>query len=149
MHADRSSGAEAVIELRLPPAARFASALGVLTAALAAEEQFLVDEIADLRNAVHEVFIALILGMEPVGPHGPRDEVIVRFSVHDVGVDIQFSGADGCADDALGGSNARLVREKVDRLLVQHGTITLVKRRRLSGGVRTVPSATVVTREPD
>jgi hypothetical protein len=143
-----STSEEAIIELRLPPAERFASALRVLAASLAAEEQFTIDDIADLRTAVDETFAALVRNMEPSGPAGRPDGLIVRFRVHGAGVDVTFRATNGFPRTVLDLRTTHLLETKVDRLVVGDDSITLVKRPRRAGAVTPSPLATAATREP-
>jgi hypothetical protein len=84
------------LELRLPPATRFASVVRLIAASLAADEGFAVDALDELRIAVEQIFIRLVESEPEHSSAGDADLVLVRFllGAHWLQVDVGMRRAE-------------------------------------------------------
>jgi serine/threonine-protein kinase RsbW len=113
------------IELRVPADQAFASTVRLIAASLAADAEFTLDDLDDIRLAVNEVFTCAVAGA------GTRLEtVIVRFDAggSDLVVHIIVDNAPIQLDDLAGS----IIRSAVDDVHIDERQVTLVKRRRPS-----------------
>lgn len=117
------------VEIRVPIRAEFASTVRVLVASLAADAEFSVDEIDDLRLAVSEVFASLQVGVDgdtdsdayarfEIDTSGPGLTVVVSA----VGVAVESEAMFELDDLALS-----IVAAAVDEFILAPGSATLVK----------------------
>jgi hypothetical protein len=114
------------IELRVPARLGVASTVRLITASLAADAGFGLDDLEDLRLAVNEVFTCAVGG----GVDGAA--VVVRFDVgaSALGVHISVDGSTSRIElDELAES---IIRCAVDEVRIDDGYVTLTKRRRPS-----------------
>lgn len=117
-----------VIELRLPPLLRFASVVRVVAASLAADENFTITALAELRTAVQNAFE---LVLEETVPHDRRDAdtaLDVRFLISPGRVQVDFSMASDAQPFAVASASSNHVEESGAVLVIENGRVSLTKR---------------------
>jgi serine/threonine-protein kinase RsbW len=125
MSYDPTSTVSGTIELRVPADHAFASIVRLIAASLAADAEFTLDELDDIRLAVNEVFTCAVAGA------GKRSgTVIVCFdaSGSDLVVHISVDNAPIQLDDLA----VSIIRSAVDDVRIDERQVTLVKHLRPS-----------------
>lgn len=120
---------DAVISMTLPAESRFVATVRVTTASLAAELDFTVDEIEELRVGVNEL---MALAVEWVEDHG-GDTVALEFRIEADALHVEAS-AGGASDsagehDSLDVLTAQILSGVVDEHEVLGGWGRITKRR--------------------
>lgn len=112
------------IELRVPADHSFASTVRLIAASLAADAEFTLDDLDDIRLAVDEVFTCAVVGAGNLGT------VSVRFDAGVSGIVVRVSvdGAPIQLDDLA----VSIIRSAVDDVSIDERQVTLVKHRRPS-----------------
>jgi serine/threonine-protein kinase RsbW len=123
---------DTAVDLVVPLRTEFAATLRVVAASLAADADFTVDEIDDLRLAISEVFSSLADG-------APNGRCHARFRLRPDGLAVTFDLDPDAAASAVGSDASRgaptlddlaatILATVVDEFRTDRGGITLVKR---------------------
>ncbi len=117
-----------VIYLRLPPLVRFASVVRVVAASLAADDNFSISALAELRTAVQNAF-ELVLEEAVPDDRGDADTALdVRFLVAPGRVQVEFSVASDVQPFAGALPMSHHSEGSGAVLVIENGRITLTKR---------------------
>lgn len=114
------------IELRVPARLSAASTVRLITASLAADADFSLDDLDDLRLAVNEVFTCA------VGDGVDGATVVVCFAVAESMLDVRVSVDGSTSRIELDDLAASIIRSAVDDVRIEDGHVTLTKHRRPS-----------------
>ena len=123
---DHDAAHAEVVELELPLHHRHASTVRVVTASLAADAGFTVDEIEDLRLGVNEA-VSVLADVDAID--GAR--LHLRFSVSDASMTVVASRtgvSDAVTIDDVDDLAVRILRAVVDDFRVDDGGFVVVKR---------------------
>jgi serine/threonine-protein kinase RsbW len=112
------------IDLVVPLQAAYASTVRIVVAAVAADLEFSVDELDDLRLGVSEVFNLFADGV------GPGARCCTHIATSDDGVTIAMSRTGSDEVIELDGLASTILSSVVDEFSVVDGAVTLVKRAR-------------------
>jgi hypothetical protein len=121
-----------LIELHLPSSVRFAPVVRVVAASLAADEDFAIGALAELRVAVEEAFNTVVQQTVPVNHRAADEALVIRFSISSGCVHVEFVDMD-LVPTAEGPTSAeprlesRAVGDFGHMLMVAPGRITLTK----------------------
>lgn len=113
------------IELRVPARFGAASTVRLITASLAADNDFSLDDLEDLRLAVNEVFTCAVGGG---GVDGAT--VVVRFHIGMPALAVRISADASTSPIELDELAESIIRSAVDDVDIGDGHVTLTKRRR-------------------
>jgi serine/threonine-protein kinase RsbW len=126
MYPDHTWTDHDAIELRVPARLRVASTVRLITASLAADADFSLDDLEDLRLAVNEVFTCA------VGDGSNGATVVVRFAVGASALGVRISVDGGTSRIELDELAESIIRSAVDEVHHDDEHVTLTKHRRPS-----------------
>jgi serine/threonine-protein kinase RsbW len=112
------------VELRVPARLGVASTVRLITASLAADADFSLDDLEDLRLAVNEVFTCA------VGSGVEGATVVVGFAAGESALYVRISVDGSTSRIELDGLAESIIRSAVDDVRIDDGRVTLTKHRR-------------------
>jgi hypothetical protein len=121
-----------LVELRVPAEYSYASTVRLVASSLAADGNFSVDDVDDLRLAVNEVFASAVVALEHASGSTPSGTIKVCYRSLPVGIDVEVTALPGTPIvlDELAES---IIRSAVDDFTVDSRTVSLYKRQPWSG----------------
>jgi hypothetical protein len=125
-------GDDRLVELRVPAEYSFASTVRLVASSLAADGNFSVDDVDDLRLAVNEVFASAVVALEQASRPTSSGVIKVCYRSLPVGIDVEVTALPGTPIvlDELAES---IIRSAVDDFTVDSRTVSLYKRQPSSG----------------
>jgi hypothetical protein len=125
-------GDDGLVELRVPAEYSFASTVRLVAASLAADGNFSVDDVDDLRLAVNEVFASAVVALEHASGSAPSGRIKVSYRSLPVGIDVEVTALPGTPIvlDELAES---IIKSAVDEFTVDSTTVSFRKRQPWSG----------------
>lgn len=117
-----------LVELRVPADYSFASTVRLVAASLAADANFSVDDVDDLRLAVNEVFASAVVALEHASGSMAPGTITVCYRSLPVGIDVEVTALLPGTVIVLDELAESIIRSAVDEFTVNSSTVLLRKR---------------------
>jgi serine/threonine-protein kinase RsbW len=117
-----------LVELRVPAEYSFASTVRLVAASLAADANFSVDDVDDLRLAVNEVFASAVVALEHASGSTAPGAITVCYRSLPVGIDVEVTALRPGTVIVLDELAESIIRSAVDEFTVNSSTVLLRKR---------------------